>query len=60
MTGAIRRLDGSTLSSAEVTRTVERLMAVGRVPGLALAILNQGEIVFNAHLAIGTWSASVR
>jgi CubicO group peptidase (beta-lactamase class C family) len=46
MTGAIRRLDGSTLSPAEVTRTVERLMAVGRVPGLALAILNQGEIVY--------------
>jgi CubicO group peptidase (beta-lactamase class C family) len=31
---------------AEVETTVERLMRVGRVPGLALAILNGGEIVY--------------
>jgi CubicO group peptidase (beta-lactamase class C family) len=44
--GSVRRLDGRTLSAAEVERTVERLMRAGRVPGLALAILNRGEIVY--------------
>ncbi|HEX8906842.1 MAG TPA: serine hydrolase domain-containing protein, partial [Longimicrobiaceae bacterium] len=44
--GAVTRLDGRVLSPAEVTATVERLMRGGRVPGLALAILNRGEIVY--------------
>ena len=43
---AVTRLDGTSLSPAEVERTVERLMRAGRVPGLALAILNRGEIVY--------------
>ncbi len=43
---AVTRLDGGTLSPVEVERTVERLMRAGRVPGLALAILNRGEIVY--------------
>ena len=42
----VTRLDGRSLSSAEVERTVERLMSAGRVPGLALAILNKGEVVY--------------
>lgn len=42
----VTRLDGRTLSPAEVERTVERLMHAARVPGLALAILNRGEIVY--------------
>jgi CubicO group peptidase (beta-lactamase class C family) len=42
----VTRLDGRSLSSAEVERTVERLMRAGRVPGLALAILNKGEVVY--------------
>ena len=44
--GAVTRLDGRVLSAAEVTATVERLMRAGRVPGLALAILNRGEVVY--------------
>jgi CubicO group peptidase (beta-lactamase class C family) len=44
--GAVTRLDGRVLSADEVTATVERLMRAGRVPGLALAVLNRGEIVY--------------
>jgi CubicO group peptidase (beta-lactamase class C family) len=44
--GAVTRLDGRVLSAAEVTSTVERLMRAGRVPGLALAIIDHGEIVY--------------
>jgi CubicO group peptidase (beta-lactamase class C family) len=44
--GAVTRLDGRVLSPAEVTATVERLMRAGRVPGLGIAILNRGEIVY--------------
>ncbi|HWM86613.1 MAG TPA: hypothetical protein VNO33_12265, partial [Kofleriaceae bacterium] len=41
----VRRLDGSAISAAEIDRTVTRLMRAARVPGLALAIINGGEIV---------------
>jgi CubicO group peptidase (beta-lactamase class C family) len=44
--GAVTRLDGRALSPGEVERTVLRLMQAGRVPGLALAVLNRGEIVY--------------
>jgi CubicO group peptidase (beta-lactamase class C family) len=44
--GAVTRLDGRVLSPAQVAATVERLMRAGRVPGLALAILNRGEVVY--------------
>ncbi|HYH79050.1 MAG TPA: serine hydrolase domain-containing protein, partial [Longimicrobium sp.] len=44
--GAITRLDGRVLSPEQVTATVERLMREGAVPGVALAILNRGEIVY--------------
>src|SRR5947208_3495920 len=43
---AVRRLDGRMLTPKQVAATVERLMAAGKVPGLALAILNHGEIVY--------------
>jgi len=43
---AVRTLDGRTLQPAEVRATVERLMRAGRVPGLGLAILNRGEVVY--------------
>ena len=42
----IRRLDGSAISSAEVDRTVTRLMNAARVTGLSLAILNDSKIVY--------------
>lgn len=44
--GAVTRLDGRSLSPEQVEATVQRLMTTGRVTGLALAILNQGEIVY--------------
>ncbi len=43
---AVTRLDGRTLSAQDVERTVERLMLAGRVPGLALAVLNGSEVVY--------------
>ncbi|HET6764127.1 MAG TPA: serine hydrolase domain-containing protein [Longimicrobiaceae bacterium] len=43
---AVRTLDGRTLQPEQVRATVERLMRTGRVPGLGLAILNRGEIVY--------------
>lgn len=45
---AVRRLDGSTISIDAVDRTVNRLMMSAKVTGLALAIINDGEVV---HLA---------
>jgi CubicO group peptidase (beta-lactamase class C family) len=44
--GAIRRLDGKWLSSADVDRTVTTLMQAARVVGLALAIINDGRVVY--------------
>lgn len=45
---SIRRLDGSAITTAEIDDTVNRLIRAARVPGLALAIINDGEV---AHLA---------
>ncbi|HEX4963259.1 MAG TPA: serine hydrolase domain-containing protein [Thermoanaerobaculia bacterium] len=42
----VKRLDGRILTPEEVAATVERLMAAGKVPGLALAILNDGEVTY--------------
>jgi CubicO group peptidase (beta-lactamase class C family) len=42
----VRRLDGSTIMAAEIDRTVQRLMQAARVPGLALAILNNRKVVY--------------
>jgi CubicO group peptidase (beta-lactamase class C family) len=43
---AVRRLDGSTISAAEIDRTVERLIAAAKIPGLGLAILNDRKVVY--------------
>jgi len=43
---AIRRLDGSTIQSAEIDATVTRLMHAARVTGIGVAILNDSEVVF--------------
>lgn len=40
----IRRLDGSSITTDSIDETVERLMKAAGVPGLALAILDEGEI----------------
>jgi len=43
---AVKRLDGSTIKAKDIERTVTRLMAAGRVTGLALAVLNDGKIAY--------------
>jgi CubicO group peptidase (beta-lactamase class C family) len=40
------RLDGSTITTAEIDRTAQRLMQAARVPGLGLAILNNRRIAY--------------
>jgi CubicO group peptidase (beta-lactamase class C family) len=44
----ITRLDGHHLSADAVERIVTRAMAGARVPALAVAIINRGEIVSRA------------
>jgi CubicO group peptidase (beta-lactamase class C family) len=44
--GTVRRLDGSTLSTSEVDATVERLMKAVNVPGLGLAVINDGKVAY--------------
>jgi CubicO group peptidase (beta-lactamase class C family) len=43
---SIRRLDGSTIAPAEVDATVTRLMKAAEVPGVAIAIFNDGKIAY--------------
>lgn len=42
----IKRLDGSTITPAEIDGTVTRLMHAARVPGIGIAILNGGKVVY--------------
>jgi CubicO group peptidase (beta-lactamase class C family) len=42
----IRRLDGAVLTPAQIDERVKRLMQGGNVPGVGLAILNDGQIVY--------------
>jgi len=42
----IKRLDGSTITPAEVDSTVSRLMKAAEVPGVAVAIINDGQIAY--------------
>jgi len=43
---SVKRLDGSTIAAAEIDGTVTRLISAAKVPGLGLAILNEGKIVY--------------
>ena len=43
--GAVKRLDGKKISSAQVDQVVTKLMREGRVTGLGLALFNNNEIV---------------
>ncbi len=43
---AIIRLDGSRITPAEIDATALRLMKAAEVPGLGIAIINAGKIVF--------------
>ncbi|HTV65941.1 MAG TPA: serine hydrolase [Bryocella sp.] len=44
--GAVRRLDGSTITPAEIDATVTRLMQAAEVPGAGIAIFNGGHIAY--------------
>src|SRR5262252_10197425 len=43
---SIRRLDGSTITSAEIDRSVAELMKAAEVTGAGIAIFNHGEITY--------------
>jgi CubicO group peptidase (beta-lactamase class C family) len=45
-TTEIRRIDGSTISTAQVDKRVTSLMQAAEVPGLAIGIINGGRIVY--------------
>jgi len=42
----IKRLDGSKITSAQIDDTVTRVMHAANVPGVGVAILNQGKVVY--------------
>jgi CubicO group peptidase (beta-lactamase class C family) len=43
---SVTRLDGTTISSAEIDATVTRLMQAAEVTGVGIAILNHGDIAY--------------
>jgi CubicO group peptidase (beta-lactamase class C family) len=43
---AVKRLDGSTITPAEIDATVTRLMTAAEVTGVDLAILNNGKLAY--------------
>jgi CubicO group peptidase (beta-lactamase class C family) len=44
---SIKRLDRSTIMSAEVDETVSRLMKAAEVTGVGIAIFNDGKVAFS-------------
>ena len=42
----IKRLDGSTIKPVAIDETVKKLMAAAEVPGVGLALFNDGKIVY--------------
>lgn len=42
----IKRLDGSTISSIEIEKTVNRLVSAARVTGIAIAIINDSKVAY--------------
>jgi CubicO group peptidase (beta-lactamase class C family) len=42
----IKRLDGSTITPAEIDATVTHLMSAAEVPGVGLALLNGGKVAY--------------
>ncbi|MGE0130848.1 MAG: serine hydrolase [Blastocatellales bacterium] len=43
---AIKRLDGSVIRPSEVDETVKRLMGAAKIPGVGIAIFNNGKIAY--------------
>ncbi|HXN19019.1 MAG TPA: serine hydrolase [Candidatus Binatus sp.] len=42
----VKRLDGSTITAAEIDATVTRLLKAAQVPGAGIVIINGGRVVF--------------
>ena len=45
-TGSVIRLDGSTITPAEIETTVNRLINTAKVTGIGIAILNNRQLVY--------------
>jgi CubicO group peptidase (beta-lactamase class C family) len=45
-TAGVMRLDGSVITAAQIDTTVVRVMAAAHVPGVGLAILNDGRVAY--------------
>ena len=43
---SVRRLDGSTITAAEIDATVERLIGAAKVTGAGMALLTDGKIAY--------------
>ncbi len=43
---SIKRLDGSTISASDIDATVTRLMNAAEVPGVGIAIFNDGKVAY--------------
>jgi len=42
----VKRLDGTTITPVEIDATIARLMKAAEVPGIGIAVLNDGKIVY--------------
>lgn len=48
----VKRIDGTTISSVEIERTVTRLMTAAKVPGLSIAIINDAQVVYRKSFGV--------
>jgi len=48
----VQRVDGSTITPAEIERTVARLMAAAKVPGMSIAIINDAQVVYRKSFGV--------
>lgn len=51
---AIKRLDSSTITTAEIDATIVRLMRAAEVTGVGVAIINDGKVVISGLTEFGT------
>jgi len=49
---SVKRLDGSTITAAEIDSTVTRLMGAANVTGAGIAIFNDGKVVYSRAYGI--------
>ena len=48
----VKRVDGSTITTAEIARTVARLMEAANVPGMSIAIINDAQVVYRQSFGL--------